>query len=71
MREGSEGRFNSSLNPQVCNHRVMPKHKTPKLPKKHTPDQAAHKEAKRLKQQNKEGFSHAASPLVREVTQER
>lgn len=31
----------------------MPKKKTPKLPKKHTPNQAAHEEAKRRKQQSK------------------
>jgi hypothetical protein len=48
----------------------MPKKKTPKLPKKHTPNQAAHKEEKRRKQQTKEGFSQAAARIVREATKD-
>jgi hypothetical protein len=48
----------------------MPKKKTPKLPKKHTPNQAAHKEAKRRKQQSKEDFSQAAARIVREATKD-
>ena len=45
----------------------MPKKKAPKLPKKHTPDQAAHEEAKRRKQQNKEDVNQAATRIVRET----
>jgi hypothetical protein len=45
----------------------MPKHKTPKLPKKHTPNQAAHEEAKRRKQQSKEDVNQAAARIARET----
>jgi hypothetical protein len=50
----------------------MPKKKTPR-PKvnKHTPNQAAHKEAKRRKQQSKEDFSQAAARIVGETTEGR